>query len=366
MRNRLRTFFVIGSLAAWPAAAQTLFVGTYTRGTGRPGIFAYRFDTTKATALLLDSARSTNPSFLAPGRDGKMLYSVSEQGGGKGTVQAWRFRGGKLSFLNEVSSEGDDPCYVTIDKAGRNVIVANYSGGSLALFPVAPDGGVGPAEKIIAHAGSGPHRQQQGPHVHSTVLSPDEDYVLAADLGIDAVISYKYNSRRSTLSDSKKVNAFAAGSGPRHLEFHPKKAWVYVLQELSGTVTACRFRAGVLDTFQTVRLLPEGASAPAHSADIHVSPDGRFLYASNRNPTNHIAIFGIDPQTGMLTLLGMQDTGGKVPRNFTIHPGGKWLLVGNQDSDRINIFSIDKNSGLLTDTGKTIEVPSPVCLKWGE
>ncbi|RYY83025.1 MAG: lactonase family protein, partial [Chitinophagaceae bacterium] len=267
--HRIAWFFLLSfSLAGISASAQTLFVGTYTRTPGRAGIFVLRFDTATKQAVLIDSARSSNPSFLAPSRDGKFLYSVSEQGQGKGMVQAWRVKGGKLTFVNEVSSGGDGPCYVAVDSKGRNVLVGNYGGGTLAILPVAPDGGVGAPEQIIEHQGSGPNLQrQERPHVHSTVLAPDENYVLAADLGTDKVVSYKYSARRHTLSDARYTNAFTAGSGPRHLDFHPKKDWVYVLQELSGTVTACRYKDGRMEPFQTISLMPEGNTTAAHSAD---------------------------------------------------------------------------------------------------
>ncbi|GAB4092471.1 lactonase family protein [Flaviaesturariibacter terrae] len=354
--------------AASSASAQaplTLFVGTYTRTPGAAGLFVYRFNPVSLEATLLDSAIAVNPSYLAPSADGKFLYAVSEQGKGLGSVRSYRVRGGKLEFINEVSSEGDDPCYVTVDHKGRNVFAGNYSGGSLALFAIAPDGGLAPAGTVYRLTGSGPNRERQAsPHVHSTVLSPGEDYLLAADLGTDQVITYSFSPKKHRLSETGHVAQLPPGSGPRHLEFHRNGKWVYVIQELRGAISACTFEKGKLTPFQDISLMPEGASAPPHSADIHLSPDGKFLYASNRAPTNHIAIFRIDAATGILERIGTQSTGGAVPRNFTLDPTGSFLLVANQDSDRINIFKIDKATGLLSDTGKSIAVPAPVCLKW--
>ncbi|RYY58850.1 MAG: lactonase family protein, partial [Chitinophagaceae bacterium] len=358
---------LLASLSAAAQKPQTLFVGTYTRTPGRAGIFVYRFDPATQEATLLDTMIAVNPSYLAPSADGKFLYAVSEQGKGKGAVGAYRVRKGKLTLINQVSSEGDDPCYVTTDRKGKNVIVGNYSGGTMALFPVAPDGGLAPAEQVFQYTGSGPNKQrQEASHVHSTVLSPDEDYLLVADLGTDSVKSYRFAPGKHRLTETKKSFRLSAGSGPRHIVFHPKKDWVYILQELSGTVTAATFNSGKLAPLQEISLLPAGSSSAPHSADIHVSPDGAFLYASNRAPTNHIAIFRIDEKAGTLTLVGTQPTGGAVPRNFTLDPSGNFLLAANQDSDRITIFKVDKSTGLLTDTGKSIPVPSPVCLKWGQ
>ncbi|RYZ20274.1 MAG: lactonase family protein [Chitinophagaceae bacterium] len=348
-----------------PAAAQpvNLLVGTYTRIPGRAGIFLYRFDLQLVEATPVDSAMAVNPSYLAPSADGKFVYAVSEQGGGKGAVRAYRLRDGKLQFINEVASGGDAPCYITVDRKGRNVIAGNYGGGNLAMFGVAPDGGLAPFDFVYNHTGSGPDaKRQEGPHVHSTTLSPDERYLLAADLGTDKIVTYSVSGRQHRLTPTDKVVQLHPGSGPRHLEFHPNGKWVYVVQELSGNVTACSYERGTLKPFQEVSLLPEGTKG-ATSADIHLSPDGRFVYASNRNPTNHIAIFAVGTD-GTLTPAGQVPTGGKVPRNFTFAPDGNLLLVANQDSDSISIFRVDKTSGGLTDTGKRISVPAPVCLKW--
>ncbi|TCJ17636.1 lactonase family protein [Flaviaesturariibacter flavus] len=352
-------------LLGLPAGAQPvqLLVGTYTRTPGRAGIFIYRFDPQSLEATATDSAMTVNPSYLAPGADGKYVYAVSEQGGGKGAVRAYRLRKGRLEFINEVPSGGDAPCYITVDRKGRNVIAGNYSGGNLALFATAPDGGLVPFEYIYKHNGSGPHAaRQEGPHVHSTNLSPDERYLLAADLGTDRIITYSVSARQHRLAPTDKLLQLRRGTGPRQLEFHPNGKWVYIVQELSGDITACTYDNGMLKPFQEISLLPD-AGTPASSADIHVSPDGRFVYATNRNPSNHIAIFAIGTD-GSLTATGHVPTGGKVPRNFIFTPGGELLLVANQDSDNISIFKVDKGSGGLTDTGKRIAAPAPVCLKW--
>jgi 6-phosphogluconolactonase len=217
----------------------------------------------------------------------------------------------------------------------------------------------------MQHQGQGVNQQrQQSPHVHATVFSPDNKYLFVPDLGIDQIVTYSFNHKEGTLSPKKKHVKVADGSGPRHLEFHPSGKWAYLVQELSGTVTVFSYDKGSLIEQQVISLLPADFTGAATSADIHISPNGRFLYASNRNPTNSIAIFSINPADGKLALVGQQSTMGKTPRNFSFDPTGKLLLVANQDSNDIVIFSVNQETGLLTDTGKRIDVPNPVCIKW--
>jgi 6-phosphogluconolactonase len=349
-------------------AQHTLLVGTYTSGKSH-GIYIYDFNSNNAEANLRDSAKASNPSFIAVSPDKKYVYAVNENGkdqnGGK--VSAFKFNKAnkKLTFINQQSSMGEHPCYITTDKKGDWVIAGNYSTGNVSVFSVAPDGGVSESVNTLQHQGSSVNKSRQGsPHVHATVLSPDNKYLFVPDLGIDQIVVYGFNAKKGELTPKKQHVKVAAGSGPRHLEFHPSGKWAYLAQEMAGTVTAFSYSKGELKEQQVISMLPAEYKGEGTSADIHVSPDGKFLYASNRNPSNTIAIFKIDAANGSLTLVGHQSTMGNAPRNFSFDPSGKLLLVANQDTNNIVVFTIDQQTGLLTDTGKQIEVPNPVCLKW--
>ena len=296
------------------------------------------------------------------------MYAVNEdgekEGGGKVTAFSFDKANRKLKKINQVESIGNHPCYVTVDKTGKWVIAGNYSSGTVSVFPIAPDGGIGIASTTLQHQGSGPNKSRQtAPHVHATVFSPDNKYLFVPDLGIDKVVGYNFNPKKGSIA-LKTTTKLSDGSGPRHMDFHPNGKWAYVIQELTGTVTRYSYVDGNLRQLQEISLLPPDYKGSASSADIHVSPDGKFLYTSNRNPSNNITIFSIDQVTGALSLVSHHPTGGKVPRNFSFDPTGKLLLVANQESDNITIFHVDKETGKLTDTGKQIPVPNPVCLKW--
>jgi 6-phosphogluconolactonase len=273
-----------------------------------------------------------------------------------------------LLQLNQQRSMGNHPCYITVDKTGKWVIVGNYSSGTVAVLPVRKDGSLGEAVTVKQHEGSGVSKErQEGPHVHSTVLSPDNKTLFVPDLGIDKIMLYAFNANNGSLK--AKTNPYiklADGSGPRHFDLHPNGKWAYLIQEMAGTITAFNFRNGSLRSFQTISSLPAGFSKSFSSADIHVSPDGKFLYASNRDSANDIAIYKIHPSTGRLSLVGHQSTLGKTPRNFNFDPSANFLLVANQRSDDIIIFRRNVQNGLLRDTGKKISVGNPVCIKWIE
>jgi 6-phosphogluconolactonase len=281
-------------------------------------------------------------------------------------VSAYSNDRGHLRLINKVSSTGDDPCYISTDGKGKNIIAGNYSSGSLALFGTAPDGGLTEAIAVEHHQGSGPDKnRQEAPHVHCTMISPDGRFILATDLGTDKIVSYSFHGRKQSLQPTNFALALKPGSGPRHLSFHPNEKWVYVSQEMSGKVTAMNYKSGQLSAFQEISLLPD-STLHGSSADIHVAPGGKYLYVSNRQPTNTITIFSIDATNGQLTRVGLISSGGKVPRNFSFDASGKWLLVANQESDNIRVFSVDIQSGMLKDTGKDIRVSMPVCLVWGK
>lgn len=346
-----------------------LLVGTYTSGKSK-GIHVYDFHQKDGSATLVDSVVTPNPSYLVVAPDQQHVYAVSEtkRGNFSGKVRAFSFdhKTRQFHYINEASSAGDNPCYVIVDKTGRWVVVANYSSGTGAVLPIRGDGSLGEAVSTFRHGGHGvnPNRQE-APHVHSTVLSPDNHYLFVQDLGIDKIIEYSFNDRTGAIAKKDSVS-LKAGSGPRHFVFHPNGKWAYLVQEMGGTVTAFDYQKGRLKTTQTISTLPPGFSQYFTSADIHVSPDGRFLYASTRDSANTIAIYSIDQRSGQLHLRGFQSTLGKTPRNFNFDPGGNYLLVANQNSDDVIVFKVNRQTGRLTDTGHRIDVGNPVCIKWIE
>ena len=349
-----------------------LLVGTYTSGKSE-GIYVYSFNEKNASADLISTAKIKNPSYLAVSPDKKTVYSVVETAdttdgvvGGGVTAFSFDADNGKLTAMNTQASGGTNPCYVSVTKSGKWVFVANYSSGTLSEFPVTTDGNIGAASQTIAHTGTGPNKdRQEGPHVHSTVLSPDNNYLFVPNLGIDKVMIYHVNGATGKLTPAPQpFVATAPGSGPRHFDFAPNKRFAYLMEEMSGDVVAYSYNNGALKKLQTISSIPHNFKGDVGAADIHVSPDGKFLYCSNRGDGNTITIFSINQQTGKLKVAGHQSTLGKTPRNFNFDPSGNFLLAANQNSDNIVIFKINKKTGLLTDTGKRIEVPNPVCVKW--
>lgn len=349
------------------------YVGTYTAKTNSKGIYAYRFDPEKGELTSTGVAAETaDPSFLAVHPNGKFLYAVNEignfNGGDSGAVSAFAIdrKAGSLKFLNQVSTRGAGPCYVSLDKTGAFVLVANYDSGSIASFPVQWDGSLGTASGFVQHSGSGPNKErQEGPHAHWIGTSPDNRFVLAVDLGLDEVIAYGFDPGSGVftpvLSGFLKVKP--AGSGPRHLAFHPNGKFAYVLSEMDSSVTAFSYQAknASFSSLQTISALPKDYTGPKEAAEISVHPSGKFLYTSNRGHDS-IAIFAIDEKKGTLKALGQVLTGGKTPRHFAIDPTGAYLLAENQESNNVVVFHIDARTGSLAPTGKTIDVPSPVCI----
>lgn len=363
-------FFVIASWVSAISFAQsyaTLVIGTYTK-TGSHGIYSAAFDTLSGKITLLDSVSASNPSYLCLAPNGRNLYAVSETASDKpGSVLAFDFNTetGGIKLLNVQSSGGDHPCYVAINNLGNYVVVANYTGGSLAILPVDKMGTLKPAVQVIQRFGSGPNTQrQEKSHVHQAQFSPLQTHVVINDLGTDEVVAYPINTKKkkALLLDTSKVKKIklSPGSGPRHLAFHPSKPVFYLMGELSGRVSVHTFGKKRIAWLQTIE--SDTISAQPGSADIHVSPDGKFLYASNRANANNIAIYSINQSDGRLKFIGSQPVKGLVPRNFVIHPSGKWLLVANQASNNIVVFKRDMETGLLTDAGVQLNLPTPVCL----
>jgi 6-phosphogluconolactonase len=387
-RHFFRSVFLFATLTAGlsfaaPASQSgkyLFYVGTYTNDGGKPtqskGIYAYRYDaaTGEITSLGL-AAETTNPSFVAVHPNGHFLYAVNEVGNYKGPnsggVSAFSIdrATGKLTFLNEVASRGADPCYITVDKTGKYVLVANYTGGSIAVFPILADGKLGEASAFVQHTGHGPDpKRQEGPHAHSIDLSPDNRFAYVDDLGLDEVLVYKFDSNKGSLTpnDPPFAKPQVEASGPRHFALRPDGKFAYVVSEMKGTVTVFSndAKTGTLHPLQTISTLPKDFKGDIEDAEIEIHPSGKFLYASNRGDGNSIAVFAIDPGKGTLTLVDIAPTQGKTPRNFKIDPTGKLLFAENSGSNDIVVFRIDEKTGKLTPTGKTLDVVSPVCLRF--
>lgn len=345
-----------------------VLIGTYTSEGSGEGIHVYRLNLETGETALKSTTPATDPSFLAKSRDGKYVYAVSELGNGEGSVGAYQYDegSGKLQEINGQLTQGDHPCHVTVSGDGRHLIVSNYSGGNVSVFPIRPDGGIGELAQLIRYTGSGPDADRQGaPHVHSAFFSPDEAHVLVQDLGTDRINAYTYhkeNTDRVLIETEQAYASAIPGGGPRHLAFARDGKYVYLVQEMAATVLVLAFEDGVLRPIQEVEINEEGFSGAEGASHILVSPDGKFVYAANRGDANTLAIYKADQSTGKLEKIGNQSVLGKGPRNFNISPDGKLLLVANQQTDEVVIFSRDTETGLLTDTGQRIAVSKPVCV----
>ena len=352
-----------------PPSTYDLLIGTYTKGKSK-GIYVYRFYTESGRVAYLNEIDDVpNPSYLCIAPDNKFVYAVNETGKAGG-VSAFSFepKVGTLKLINKEPSGGADPCYISIDKGQKNVFVANYSSGSLTVLPVKKDGSLGAVKETLQDAGHGINAgRQEGPHVHTAVLSPDEKYLLYTDLGTDKINVERYHaSHEPPLTPAQPAFIpVTAGFGPRHLVFSDDKKHVYLVTEMGSAVNVYDYDNGKLKEKQSITLLRDGFKGKTAGAAVHISPDGLFLYASNRLETNEITVYAIDQETGMLTLVQQVPSYGKNPRDFAIAPDGRFLLLANQDSDTIFIYRIDKSTGKLTRTGNTItDVGNPVCLKF--
>ncbi|WP_256730561.1 lactonase family protein [Burkholderia pseudomallei] len=367
--------------SAGPAGGvYNLLVGTYT-GSGSDGIYVYRFDTDSGRVSPVSSAKAENPSYLVASRDGRHVYAVNELPGDagpasvRGGVSAFDFdaKTGALKFVNRVSAQGNDPCYLSLSPDGRYLVVANYSvasdpGGSFSVFPVEATGALGAAVLNVHHEGTGPVKgRQDGAHVHSTVFSPDGKYLFVQDLGADKLYSYRYtpDGSRGLIGPTESRYTLAkAGSGPRHLVFGENGRFAYVTNELNASVDVYRYDDGRLAHVETVPMTAPGFAGKVGGGALHLSPDGRFLYATNRGDANDIVIYAVNAADGKLTLVGRQSSLGKTPREFAIDPSGKWLIVGNQDSDSMFVFRRDIASGRLEPNPARIRIDKPVDFKF--
>jgi 6-phosphogluconolactonase len=342
-----------------------VYVGSYTEapyGDG-PGISGFRFDEGTGSLTPIQTLGEVhNPSFLVVAKDGRHVYATNELPEGGVSAFARDTATGELTALNREATHGADPCYVSIDPSGRHVLAVNYTGGSVAVLPLSEDGSVKPASDVVKHTGSSvrPDRQEAA-HPHMIHASPDGESIVVTDLGADAVFSYGFDAEAGKLLPRPERTAKAdPGSGPRHFAFSPDGATLYVLNELTDTLTAYAWNNGSPVARQTVPALPEPVD-DLSGAHVLVSPDGRFVYGSNRGHGS-ITVTKVDGATGELSVVVQVPTGGKTPRGFGMDPSGRWLLVANQDAGTVLTFRRNAETGLLEETGNVVEVKSPVAV----
>jgi 6-phosphogluconolactonase len=346
-----------------------LLVGTYTK-TQNNGIFIYRFNCyTGQIELVSQTNQVANPSYLCLSKNKQLVYAVNESGHTNGdTVSAFKLneKTNALTLINKVSTDGIHPCYVSVNKNNTLCFVANYTSGNLACYTIEKDGVLSELKQFIQHEGKSINSQRQNePHIHAAVFSIDEKYLFVMDLGTDEVVTYKID----IISETKILNLHAkikinAGSGPRHLIFNSDGTFAYLTLELSGEVAVFSHSEGKLTHTQTVALEAASFKGEHSAADIHLSKDNQYLYATNRGSANSISVFKIESFTGQLTFVQNTSVNGLTPRNFAIDPTGNFVLVANQDSNSITIFKRNEHSGKLILTNESIELDSPVCLKF--
>ena len=363
---------ILAAAVAQAADYQYLFfVGTYT-DKGSKGIYAYRFDPATGGADSIGLvAETANPSFLAVDPNRKYLYAVNEvdnfQGGHAGAVSAYAINRdtAKLTFLQQVSSFGADPAHLALDTTGRYLLIANYTSGNIVAFPIEKDGRLGSRTAFVQHTGSSVNKDRQaGPHAHQIQASNDNQFVLTADLGLDELLVYRFDPKTGSLTPNSPAFAkVSPGSGPRHFSMAPSGKFVYLVNEMSSTVTVFAYQpdSGKLQEKHKISTLPAGFKGENTTAEITLDAKGKFLYVSNRGDDS-IATFAVDSASGELSFVERVATGGKAPRHFTLDPTGKWMFVANQDSNDITIFRVDPISGRLTPTSQKLQVATPVCV----
>jgi len=371
------------SLAALPVAASAygalfqekeylVYVGTNVAGADQDTIFLYRLHPVTGQLTPVRGQRGgIQPTYLTLDQQRRFLYAVSEttefRGAPSGGVSTFRIdpKTGDLTLLGQQASGGGAPCYLSLDHTGKAALVANYGGGNVSLLPIQPNGQLAAAAALDQHQGTGPHPNQTGPHAHCLLPAPDNRFAFAVDLGTDTVYCYELRSAQGQLTRTA-TPAFTTkpGAGPRHLTFHPNGRLAYLINELNSTLTALAYdtATGSLRELQTLSTLPAGFTQNNSCADVHVSPDGKFVYGSNRGHDS-IVVFRIDAKTGQLTLVQHVSTQGKTPRNFSLDPAGRLLLVANQNSNTLVTYHVDRRTGQLTPTGHTATVPTPMIVQ---
>ncbi|MGA7189951.1 MAG: lactonase family protein [Candidatus Acidiferrales bacterium] len=361
------TLTAFTSAHATGATKERVYIGTYTEH-GSKGIYVCEFDPSTGTLTPPGLAAATaDPSFLVVSPDRRFLYAINEtdhfNGQPAGGVSAFSIAPatGKLTLLNQVSSLAPGPAYITLDRSGHYVLVANYDEGSVAVYRIMPDGKIGDSTAFVRHYGSSVNAERQkGPHAHSIAMSSDNRFAIVADLGLDELIVYPLDASQGTLGTPRVIKT-DPGVGPRHLTLASSGKFIYVINELKSSLTVYSYNAsdGAMTPLQKISTLPNNFHGENTAAEVVLDPTEKFLYASNRGDDKSIAVFAVDPKKGTLTAIEYVPTGGKTPRNFAIDPSGQWLLAANQDSNNIVTFRINAKSGRLTPAGKSIEVNSP-------
>jgi 6-phosphogluconolactonase len=365
--------------------APLVYVGTYSEpilfGTGQVlqgkgrGIYAFRFDA--ATGALTPAGVTEgvrNSSYLCFDPSRRFLYCVNEfkqfEGKASGAVSAFRIdpATGALAFLDMKASHGTDPCHLMVDHSGRNVLVANFASGSVCVLPIAEDGSLRDASCVIQHEGSSVDpKRQAGPHAHAVEIDAANRFAFVPELGLDKVMIYAFDAPSGRLAPNPKQPwiKVAPGAGPRQLVMHPNGRFAFLINELNSTMTAYGYDAadGVLTELQTLPTLPPDFAGHSTCAEVQISPDGRFLYGSNRGHDS-IAIFAVDSETGMLSTVDHESTRGKIPRNFVVSPSGDFVIAANQDTGNLVSFRRDRATGKLTATGQIAEAGTPICVKF--
>lgn len=354
-----------------PPRREIMYVGTYD-GRGSQGLYVFEFDRSTGSMTQLQSIDDpVAPNFQALHPNGSFLYSVSGEAysddSAYGTVVAYRIdpTTGTLTRINDQSVEGSGPAHVSIDPRGAFAYVSNYGEGNLSVFGINDNGSLTEAVEVVQHEGSSVNeRRQSGPHVHSVIPSPDGRFIYVSDLGLDKIMIYEVDRETGSLTPAETPFVESdPGAGPRHFTIHPNNEFAYSVEEMSSTVVSFRVdrSSGALTPVQRVSMLPDGFQGSNSAADIHVSPDGRFLYASNRGHDS-LVIYEIDPATGRLSLVGHESTRGEHPRNFMIDREGAFVLVANRDDDEVVLFRRDRETGRLHYTENRIDVPMAVCV----
>lgn len=365
------TFLLLFSNARLLCQEHYMLIGTYNSPKSE-GIYVYKFNSNDGSAKPVSQIKASNPSFLAVSPDEKFIYAVNETGDTSkfsGGVSSYSFdkRTGEISFINRQSTLGNNPCYVSTDRKGKWVFAANYSSGNMVIFPVNDDGALGPVMMNQPYHGSGPDKSRQlTSHAHFVSIAENNKDLFVTDLGSDNInIEHFHEKTGHIFNTEHQAIAVEPGGGPRHLDIDAQSRFIYLLEELTGHISVYTYPGKEKPKLlQRIRSTPASYTGKEGSADIHLSPDGKFLYTSNRGESNTIAIFSVDKKNGTLSLKGHQSTLGKTPRNFNFDPTGKFLLVGNQNSDEIVVFKRNNRTGMLTDTGNRIEIGKPVCIKW--
>ncbi len=351
MKSLFLTLFLFLS---YNVAAQKTYVffGSFNWDKDTDGIYIYNLDTIQGSLTKVSSIKNAkNPSYITLSDNGKMLYTCTDsKTPNAGSVSSFKFNpeNGILSYLNQESSHGENPVYVSVHPNGKWLVTANYTESSISLYPINTNGSIGEINKSLQyHIGSNKSLRQKKSHMHSAIFSQNGNYLLSADLGADKIRVYTFNTKSAQPLAEKDIINSPPRSGPRHLRFHPNGKWLYSIEEISGSISIYNYKDGKLIEIQRILNHPNDYYAEDYeSSDIQISPDGKFLYATNRGKENNISIFNI-AKNGTLTLIGYEKVRGLHPRTFAIDPTGNFLIVANVNSNAATVFKRDKNTGML-------------------